>query len=505
MRFLPLALLASGADAAVLWGIRQFMGILSGQENFPLWTWVVLMLALTALRLCFLSAKIRVSEGWVFTAGSRVMAWFLHRLRLLHPRNFHTRSGERQVESAYESVLVLQNNGSVLFQAVQAVLQLAVFLPVLLYISWQLTVFLFVIVVPVVAVLQRKLHKLGPVEESLLRDRSEFRGDLLLARRLFRQWSSKDERSQMSQELLTQVRHLRDHGASNSVKKNSLSLVTESVSVVAMVLVLAFCSILISKGWMDGSGLVLFCSAVLLSYKPVKECARVMPQFRSAVSAIHVLEDFEKLETRVSGESSASKSDPATNPCFELVSKGSFRYDGSDHPVFENLNIAWNREKPVLVRGRNGVGKSTLLRLLAGLELWDGSEGAVFRDVFFVAQDLELPPRRMLKKFLATAAGSAENKPVQSFAQFANVLPLLDKSGLSGGERSRVALLWSLASSSKIILLDEPFASIALADREPLLAAFLDGAEQLGKWVVVVSHDVLSPGLTARFNEVHFE
>lgn len=513
LRFLPLALLASGADAAVLWGIRQFMGILSGRENFPLWAWVVLMLTLTALRLCFLSAKIRVSEGWVFAAGSRVMAWFLHRLRLLHPKNFHTPEGERRVESAYEAVQVLQNNGAVLFQAVQAVLQLVVFLPVLLYISWPLAAFLFVVIVPVVAALQRKLHKLGPAEETLLRERSEFRGCLLLARRLFRQWSSKDERSQMSQELLGQVKNLRDQGTRVSVRKNNLSLVAESVSVVAMILVLAFCSILISKGWMDGSGLVLFCSAVLLSYKPVKECARVMPQFRSAVSAFRILEGFEKLELKIGGNCKEKTSANQENEQEKVlrIQKGCFKYESAANAVFENLNLEWNRQKPVLVRGKNGVGKSTLLRLLAGLELWTGSDGAVLQNVFFVAQDLELPPRRMLKKLLESAAELREPSPAQSknpqaeFAQFANVLPLLDKSGLSGGERSRVALLWALASSSRIILLDEPFASIALADREPLLAAFLDSAELLGKWVVVVSHDVLSCQLTARFNEVHFE
>ena len=53
-----------------------------------------------------------------------------------------------------------------------------------------------------------------------------------------------------------------------------------------------------------------------------------------------------------------------------------------------------------------------------------------------------------------------------------------------------------------MVLLDEPFASVALVDREPLLTAFLDVAEQHGKWVVLVSHDALSHELEHRFNVV---
>lgn len=506
LRFFPLALLASGADAAVLWGIKSFMGILSGEAALSLYAWIALMVGLTLVRLLFLYLKTKTSERWLYNTSGRVVAWFLHGLRNLSPRVFHTPEGERQVEAAYESTQVLQNNGSVLFQGVQAILQLVVFLPVLLYISWPLAVFLFVVIVPLVGVLQRKLHKLGPAEESLLRERSDFRGDLNLARRLFRQWSSSNERKAVSENLLDGVRDLRDNGLETSIKKNSLSLVTEAVSVLAMVLVLGFCAILIQKHWMDGTGLVLFCSAVLLSYKPVKECSKVMPQFRSVMSALKVLEAFENL--------------PRKSAQFTQEVRGkSFKYEGSDKPVFENFSVSWSREKPVLVRGENGAGKSTFLRLLAGLEQWDdgsrvGSLSGTCNNVFFVAQDLELPPRRLLLQLLETVSAASSTKassssslaesPVLAFRDFANVGPLLNKTGLSGGERAKIALLWSLASSARTILLDEPFASIALSDREPLLKAFLDAAAALDKWTIIVSHDVLSEELESRFNEVRF-
>jgi ABC-type nitrate/sulfonate/bicarbonate transport system ATPase subunit len=159
----------------------------------------------------------------------------------------------------------------------------------------------------------------------------------------------------------------------------------------------------------------------------------------------------------------------------------------------------------VLVRGRNGVGKSTLLRLIAGLEEWNRGEiscgSRLKNNVFFVAQDLELPPLRLLKMLLAKSTSPA----VAEFVRMSRVEQIMAKDGMSGGERARVALAWALASDSPMVLLDEPFASVALVDREPLLTSFLDTAESLHKWVVLVSHDVLSQELQQRFNVVEME
>ncbi len=492
-RFLPEAILASAADAGVLWGVRSFIEIIGGKTDIPLLAWLAGMVALALLRLFFLLGKSRISENWLYGVSSRVQAFFLHRLRSLPPRVFHTPKGEREVESAYEATVVLQNNGGGFFQAVQAVLQLVVFLPVLFYISWPLTLFLFVVIVPFVALLQRRLHRLGPAEESLMRLRSDFRGDLTLARRLFRQWSSRDERSGISDGLLKSVRGLRDEGASAAIKKSQLSLWAETVSVAAMVFVLAFCALLMGRGYMDASGLVLFASAVLLCYKPVKECARVMPQFRAAMSALDILEKFESLgvEGSVPARGFVSVM-PAGDEV--MVRDGRFRYEGADQDVFSDLEVRWSREKPVLVRGRNGVGKSTFLRLLAGLERWNSAKVSAPHDVFFVAQDLELPPRWMLLRLMNRLKADEKDKSIvlEKFMTAAGTAPLLEKPGLSGGERARVALLWALASAASTVLLDEPFASVSLGDREPLLVAYLDAAKKMGKWTIIVSHDVLS-------------
>ena len=127
--------MASLADAGLLWGIRSFMGLLEGDSVFTIPEWIVIMVLLTALRLLFLVMKTRSSESFLFDTGANVTNWFLYTLRNLSPKLFHSPEGDAKVEAAYDATLVLQGNGSVFFQAVQAILQLAIFFPVLLYIS----------------------------------------------------------------------------------------------------------------------------------------------------------------------------------------------------------------------------------------------------------------------------------------------------------------------------------------------------------------------------------
>jgi len=526
------------------------MGLLSGQSPFSLWEWAALMGLLAALRLVFMFAKVRNSETFLFNTGKRVTEWFLGTLRGLSPRLFHDGSGDSKVEAAYEATLSLQNNGGAYFQLVQALLQLAIFLPVLIYISWPLTLFLFAAVVPFVAWMQRRLHALGPQEESLLYARSNFRLSLNTARRLYRNWSGRTEIGKLSQEVSEEAGTLNRKGLDASIRKNGLAIAMETLSVVAMVAVLAFCAMLIARGWMDGTGLVLFCSALLLCYKPVKECARAVPQFRAAASACKVLVEFEGLPKRAAGNSTSEiksageqyagsrlpRLSEARNNNELEITHGNFTYEGSDTPVYRDFGITLSREKPVLLRGRNGIGKSTLLRLLAGLEEWDAAtrdtpaqslpeKNGQPANVFFIPQDLELPPRRLLVEQLNSVKSAGIPSPANSsepersstpasapkadllanFARTAGTDRLLEKQGLSGGERSRIALLWALASDSPTVFLDEPMAAIALDDRERILLAFLDTAHTLGKWVIMASHDPFSEAAQARFNVVELE
>ena len=263
-------------------------------------------------------------------------------------------------------------------------------------------------------------------------------------------------------------------------------------------------------------------------------------------------QDARSLEARDPG---ASRNQDLNGAADLVIAHGNFTYEGSDTPVYRDFGITLSREKPVLLRGQNGIGKSTLLRLLAGLEKWNAAtrdtpaqslpeKNGQPANVFFIPQDLELPPRRLLIEQLNSVKSAGIPSPANSskperssapeesptsadticpainddpainipkadllanFAHTAGTDRLLEKQGLSGGERSRIALLWALASDSPTVLLDEPMAAIALDDRERILLAFLDTAAALGKWVIMASHDPFSATAQSRFNVVEME
>ena len=175
-------------------------------------------------------------------------------------------------------------------------------------------------------------------------------------------------------------------------------------------------------------------------------------------------------------------------------------------PVFQGLDILLQTEKPVLLQGANGCGKSTFFKLVAGLE--ESKKGSILlpenfagNGVFSVSQDLILPPREFVLQKIQALQGNA------AFAELWKLVrgeKLLQKKGLSGGERAKVALLWAIASPAKILLLDEPFAFVVQEERAPILVALLAAAKSRGKWVLLATHEPMSNDLTERFEILDF-
>ena len=164
-----------------------------------------------------------------------------------------------------------------------------------------------------------------------------------------------------------------------------------------------------------------------------------------------------------------------------------------------------------VILGASGAGKTSLLRCVAGLDradqariemggvLWQDDQQGVFvptwqRALGYVFQEASLLPHLTVKQNLTYGLKRIGNRtPMHSLAQAIELLGighLLERSpaGLSGGERQRVALARALASQPRILLLDEPMASLDAARRQEILPWLEKMRDELHLPMLYVTH-----------------
>lgn len=166
--------------------------------------------------------------------------------------------------------------------------------------------------------------------------------------------------------------------------------------------------------------------------------------------------------------------------------------------------------------GHSGSGKTTLLRCIAGLQLapdgflsvhgetWQNEStflptyrrplGYVFQEASLFAH---LSVRRNLEYGVKRVPAPQRKITLQSVIELLDVGSLLDRSphSLSGGERQRVAIARALAVSPRLLLMDEPLASLDLARKQEILPYVQRLHDDLDIPVLYVSH---SPDEVAR-------
>ena len=193
----------------------------------------------------------------------------------------------------------------------------------------------------------------------------------------------------------------------------------------------------------------------------------------------------------------------------------SFKYDKkAAKPVLNSINLEIKEGTVNVLLGLNGCGKTTLIKLLAGLE--KPTEGTIFYDdqdlqtirikerakkFSYVPQQANVTSDVPVRQYLSYGTtntlafyehpGKEEMKLVEDTAEKLHITHLLDKNlgEISGGELQTVLIACSLIQNTPIMLLDEPTSALDMKNQNLVLSILRDIAEEQNKTIILSSHN----------------
>jgi osmoprotectant transport system ATP-binding protein len=181
--------------------------------------------------------------------------------------------------------------------------------------------------------------------------------------------------------------------------------------------------------------------------------------------------------------------------------------------VLEDLSFVLDQRETLVLLGRSGSGKTTVLQLIIRLlrcsrgritfnggDLGSQDPIELRRRIGYVIQEVGLLPHWTVARNIAMVpalCGWPSDRIEQRtrelleqvqlpFEQFAHRYP----HQLSGGQRQRVGVARALAADPALLLFDEPFGALDPISRQEMQNQFLDLQSQYGKAAIFVTHDV---------------
>ena len=195
-------------------------------------------------------------------------------------------------------------------------------------------------------------------------------------------------------------------------------------------------------------------------------------------------------------------------------------------PVLEDVNLEVERGRFATLIGPSGSGKTSILRAITGLQTPRSGSfdlAVPVAEIGFLFQDDALLPWRTARQNVALGLRIRGASPAEAGEKADEWLAKLGLHGLgsrfprqlSGGQRKRVAIAQVLALEPRLLLMDEPFASLDAIVRTRITQELMDWVEREHLTVLLVTHDleeaismsdvvhVLSRGPHARIRAVH--
>ena len=189
----------------------------------------------------------------------------------------------------------------------------------------------------------------------------------------------------------------------------------------------------------------------------------------------------------------------------ELIQLREISKNHSDRKILEQINLIIHPFRRTALIGETGSGKSTLMKIMAGLvqptsgevlfeqKRIEGPDEVLIpghKQIGYLSQHFELLNNYRVEELL-DMANKLEQQEADEIYRICKIAHLLKRktNAISGGERQRIALARILVGNPKLLLLDEPFTNLDLSNNK-IINNIIDSLCKSGKMtIVLVSHD----------------
>lgn len=164
--------------------------------------------------------------------------------------------------------------------------------------------------------------------------------------------------------------------------------------------------------------------------------------------------------------------------------------------VLKDINLNINKGEFVVFLGVNGCGKSTILRIIAGLEKPTVGEVVLEGEIGFIFQDPALLPWRNVEENIKFGLEIKKTQNKENIIKkYINYFGLegFEKyypSDLSGGMKQKLVLARTLATDPSVILMDEPFANMDIKSKKRVEKDLIETWKKTRKTILFVTHNI---------------
>ncbi|HEY0855680.1 MAG TPA: lipid A export permease/ATP-binding protein MsbA [Albitalea sp.] len=476
-------------------------------NTLPLWQVPVAIIGIFALR----GAAGFIAHYGLSWASNRAMVEMrdamFSRLLDAQPALFARHAASNLINTLTFEV---QNGATQLVNAMQTLVRdtlvLAALLGYLLWLNWQLTLFVSVLlpaVAIVMRVLSRRLHRITVASQKATDELAYVVEENVLAWRIVRLHAAQKTEAARFRHVSESLRRL-------SIKATAAaSTMTPLTQILAAV---ALSAVIVAALWQSGQSansagsFVAFITAMLMLIAPIKHLSDVAGPITRGVAA---LERGINLIDQSPPESGGSFDPGRSSGAIELRDV-SLRYRDDQPPALDGLTLQLRAGETVALVGPSGAGKSTLVNLLprfleptSGTVLLDGTPlpqwevQALRRQFALVSQDVVLFNDSVAAN--VALGGEVDIERVHEALRSANLLDFVsgmpqgvqspighNGSQLSGGQRQRLAIARAIYKNAPILILDEATSALD-SESERLVQQALDRLMQ-GRTSLVIAH-----------------